>query len=75
MRKHQMALHVTLHSDSQTAEYYVEHDAGGGIWELWSEGTLTPSSGLSAACVELQELLSATMAEASPSMSHTSDLG
>lgn len=62
MRKTRLCLHLTLHEDSQTLSYFVEHCDGDGHWELWSEGESKPLSEVSVACAELQDLLSETMA-------------
>lgn len=75
MRKARLCLHLTLREDFGTLEYFIEHNNGEGRWELWTEGNLTPSSGVSAACVELQELLMHTMGDWLSSTNHTSDVG
>lgn len=75
MRKHRMALHATWHNDSQTLSYYVERETDDGLWELWSEGTSMPLSGVFDAFVELQELLKLTTAVSLSSTNRTSDVG
>lgn len=74
MRKHRVCLHVTLHKDSATLSYFVEHNDGEGRWELWSDGESLPLSAVSVACAEFQDSVSEAMAGWYASTKASSDL-
>lgn len=72
MQKHKVEVSLTLHSDSNTVEWFVEHRPDDGRWELWSEGISTPWNASSDVSDALEALLMQRMAARSSSTNHTS---
>lgn len=72
MRKHKAEVSLTFHSDSGMLSWFVEHNVDGGPWELWNEGTSTPSSGALDAFESFTQWLEHVMAARSLFTSHGS---